>query len=279
MGSEKKTRLVCVDSDGCAMDTMNVKHIRCFGPCLVEEWGLQAWRDEVLRRWNEVNLYTLTRGINRFKGLARALKEANERYLPIDGVEEFFRWAEASPELSERALQKEIENRPDERVFQKALAWSKEVNRRIKALPKEELAAFEKVKAALEQASKAAKVAVVSSANREAVLEEWERCGLLPFVDEVFAQDRGSKEHCIAELLKEGYDQNFVVMCGDALGDMRAAEENGVHYYPILVRKENESWEEFCKVALEKLTRGEFGGEYEENKKREFLENLGGNEQ
>ena len=41
----KKSRdyLICVDSDGCAMDTMNIKHIRCFGPCLVEEWGLQNW--------------------------------------------------------------------------------------------------------------------------------------------------------------------------------------------------------------------------------------------
>ena len=32
---------VCVDSDGCAMDTMNIKHFRCFGPCMVEEWRLE----------------------------------------------------------------------------------------------------------------------------------------------------------------------------------------------------------------------------------------------
>ena len=24
--------LVCVDSDGCAMDTMDIKHFKCFGP-------------------------------------------------------------------------------------------------------------------------------------------------------------------------------------------------------------------------------------------------------
>ena len=29
--------LVCVDSDGCAMDAMDIKHTRCFGPCLVAE--------------------------------------------------------------------------------------------------------------------------------------------------------------------------------------------------------------------------------------------------
>ena len=41
---------VCVDSDGCAMDTMNIKHFRCFGPCMVEEWGLEPWRDDILAR-------------------------------------------------------------------------------------------------------------------------------------------------------------------------------------------------------------------------------------
>ena len=59
--------LVCVDSDGCAMDTMDIKHVKCFGPCMVEEWGLGAWREEILARWNEINLYTMTRGVNRFK--------------------------------------------------------------------------------------------------------------------------------------------------------------------------------------------------------------------
>ena len=64
--TKKKEFLVCIDSDGCAMDTMNSKHFYCFGPCMIEEWDLLPWKDEVQRRWNEVNLYTMTRGINRF---------------------------------------------------------------------------------------------------------------------------------------------------------------------------------------------------------------------
>ena len=44
--------LVCVDSDGCAMDTMDIKHERCFGPCMVEEWALQPWAGPILARWN-----------------------------------------------------------------------------------------------------------------------------------------------------------------------------------------------------------------------------------
>ena len=53
---KQKDFLVCVDSDGCAMDTMDIKHFRCFGPCMVEEWGLEAWEKPILDRWNEINL-------------------------------------------------------------------------------------------------------------------------------------------------------------------------------------------------------------------------------
>ena len=71
--------LICVDSDGCAMDTMDVKHYRCFGPCMVDEWGLEEWREPILRRWNDVNLYTMTRGVNRFKALAICLDEISRQ--------------------------------------------------------------------------------------------------------------------------------------------------------------------------------------------------------
>ena len=37
---KQKEYLICVDSDGCAMDTMDTKHITCFGPCLIPVWGL-----------------------------------------------------------------------------------------------------------------------------------------------------------------------------------------------------------------------------------------------
>ena len=64
---KRKEFLVCVDSDGCAIDSMNIKHFNCFGPCMVKRWDLFEWETEILSRWNEVNLFTLTRGIIRFK--------------------------------------------------------------------------------------------------------------------------------------------------------------------------------------------------------------------
>ena len=97
--------LVCVGSDGCAMDTMDIKHTRCFGPCLVAEWGLDPWREEVLGRWNEINLYTMTRGVTRFQGLLTALREIDGAQRPIEGVDELAHWVRTTPELSDRALE------------------------------------------------------------------------------------------------------------------------------------------------------------------------------
>ena len=42
---KEKDFLVCVDSDGCAIDSMDIKHINCFGPCMVDEWDLSKWHD------------------------------------------------------------------------------------------------------------------------------------------------------------------------------------------------------------------------------------------
>ena len=49
---KKHDYLVCIDSDGCAMDTMNIKHLKCFGPCMIEEWHLEEYREDILKRWN-----------------------------------------------------------------------------------------------------------------------------------------------------------------------------------------------------------------------------------
>lgn len=269
----KKEFLICVDSDGCAMDTMDIKHIRCFGPCMVKEWGLKQWKTEILDRWNEINLYTMTRGINRYKGLSMALQEIDQKYRPIEDLDTLAEWVKTSPELSNGALQSAVDQK-DSISLKKALSWSKAVNASINQLPEEEKRPFEGVKEALALAHEKADVAIVSSANPDAVLEEWERFGLLEYTDIVLAQDAGSKAYCIGELLKAGYEKDHVLMCGDAPGDLKAAEQNGVFYYPILVRREKESWDEFRESALGKLLEGSYGGAYQQEKINAFVENL-----
>jgi phosphoglycolate phosphatase-like HAD superfamily hydrolase len=270
--------LVCVDSDGCVMDTMNCKHFHCFGPCMVDEWELGRWREEILARWNEINLFSMTRGINRFKGLAMALGEIHEKYVPITGIAALQHWADTAPALSNDAVAKAAEDAADpdaKLVLSKALSWSKAVNAAIVKLPEELKVPYAGAKEGLAAAHTFADVAMVSSANRDAVEEEWGKFGLLEHTDIVLAQDVGSKAACIKEMMKFGYDPNKVVMVGDAPGDCDAAEKNGVHYYPILVNHEKESWDEAVAVAYGKLQVGEYAA-YGQEKKKDFLKNLGG---
>ena len=275
----KHDYLICVDSDGCVMDTMNCKHFHCFGPCMVTEWGLEQWKDEILHRWNVINLFSMTRGINRFKGLAMALGEIHEKYMPITGIAYLQDWAANAPALSNDAVAKAAQDAtdPDARlVFQKALSWSKAVNAGIVALPEELKIPYVGAKEGLAAAHEFADVAMVSSANRDAVEEEWGKFGLLEHTDIVLAQDVGSKAACIKEMLKFGYDRDKVLMIGDAPGDCDAAEKNCVHYYPILVNHEKESWDEAIAVAFGMLRCGEYAA-YGQEKKQQFLQNLSNN--
>ncbi len=271
---KNKEFLICVDSDGCAMDTMDVKHIRCFGPCMVKQWKLERWQDEILKRWNEINLYTMTRGINRFKGLSMALQEIDKEYCRIHDLDDLVNWVDTTSELSNDALEKEIERNGQSESLKEALAWSRAVNSSIADLPDEIKKPFGNVKKALEYAHQYADVAIVSSANKAAVLEEWEQYGLLEHTDIVLAQDSGTKAFCIGELLKCGYKPEQALMCGDAPGDLKAAEHNGVYYYPILVRHEAESWKEFREKGIRYLLTGSYGKEYQKMKIQEFLDNL-----
>ena len=275
---KKHEYLVCVDSDGCVMDTMNCKHFHCFGPCMVTEWGLEEWKDEILARWNVINLFSMTRGINRFKGLAMALGEIDKQYKPIPGVAALQHWADTAPALSNDGVAKAAAEAQDEEakaIFAKALSWSKAVNAAIVELDEALKVPYDGAREGLAAAHEFADVSMVSSANRDAVEEEWGKFGLLEHTDIVLAQDIGSKAACIAAMLKFGYDLDKVVMVGDAPGDCDAAEKNGVHYYPILGNHEKASWDEAISVAFAKLQFGDYAL-YGQEKKSQFLHNLGG---
>lgn len=271
----KKTKpyLICVDSDGCAMNTMDIKHIRCFGPCMIAEWKLEAWGSAILKRWNEINLYTMTRGINRFAGLACMLSEIQEDICVVEGSLELAQWVKISGTLSEEALEQVIVQ-GGHPIFQKALSWSKAVNLAIEKLPEEELVPFRGVREALQFAHGFADIAIVSSANAEAVWEEWTRCNLMESVDICLTQQVGSKRYCIEQMCRKGYDTGHVLMVGDAPGDQQAAEANGVFFYPIRVKHEAESWSEFVSGALPRFFEEQYEGAYQKRMRQEFEQNL-----
>ncbi len=274
----KHDYLICVDSDGCVMDTMNCKHFHCFGPCMVREWELEAWQEEILNRWNEINLFSMTRGINRFKGLAMALEEIDRTYKPIPGIQALRQWVGSAPALSNDGVAKAAAEAGDpeaKTILEKALRWSKAVNAAIEQLPEELKVPYPGAGEGLAAAHAFADVAMVSSANRDAVEQEWGKFGLLAYTDIVLAQDVGSKAACIARMLEFGYEADHVLMIGDAPGDWEAAQKNGVWYYPILVNHEKQSWDEVVSQGFAKFREGKYS-DYGEEKRIAFLHNLGG---
>ncbi|MDD3251326.1 MAG: HAD hydrolase-like protein [Lachnospiraceae bacterium] len=270
---KKKDYLVCIDSDGCVMDTMNIKHFQCFGPCMIREWGLELWQQPILTLWNEINLYTMTRGINRFAGLAITLKEVDRKYKKIEGLEALEHWVQSAEELSNKSLMRCMEEQ-DHAIFQKVLRWSEEVNREVNALPESGKLPFAGAKEALRVISQVADVAIVSSANQQAIMEEWEKYGLLDHTAIVLSQDAGTKAYCIKRLMEKGYADSHVLMVGDAPGDRDAAFSNGALYFPILVRREKESWNRLVEEGMYTFLGEIYAGAYQEKLIQEFEENL-----
>ena len=75
----KHTFFVGIDSDGCAFDTMEIKHKECFIPNIVKHWGLQAVSKYAREAAEFVNLYSRWRGINRWPALLMVFDLLNER--------------------------------------------------------------------------------------------------------------------------------------------------------------------------------------------------------
>lgn len=264
--SMEKNVIYCVDSDGCAMDTMTYKHQLFFGPLAAEVFEVDN-REDFLREWNRVNLFSISRGINRFVGLVQGLE-----YAGISNISSLKKWVEETDSLSNASLEKELQNRPSEDL-NKALDWSLRVNQAIKAYEGPVLA-FPGVRECFEQMRQFGEIVVVSSANKEAVMEEWEEQGLLQYVSEVFCQDHGLKSDIIASLIGEGAINNRILMVGDSVGDLEAAQNNEVAFYPIMVRKEEESWEQLREEVASAFARGDYSAEMEQEQIQRFWKNL-----
>lgn len=265
---------VCIDSDGCAMDTMEVKHRECFGPQWIYTYGLEEHFDACMEIWLSVNLYSITRGINRFKGLALALAETEKRgWCDVEGLEEFSAWTKEAKELSNPALLA-LTQKVENPCIEKALLWSIRTNRAIHGLPANDMP-FPNVKWTMDEMSKRADLVAVSSANGEAVEAEWKKHNLKDACKALLTQEAGSKAYCIGELVKKGYEPKRILMVGDAPGDKDAAAKNGVWFYPILVGKEGESWEKLLDEAFPRLLDGTFDDAYQKSLVEAFEKNLG----
>lgn len=240
----KHDHVVCFDSDGTVLDAMSVKHNHCHGPAFIEVWGLTDHADEVQALWNRINLYESTRGINRFLACDLILRQldgilVHEPELPV-----LEKWLVETPAHTDAELEKAIAENPCE-ILKKTRRFSRRINEKIAALNPKDKPVFKGVLEAFKEVKKGADLAVVSSSNRSAIMEEWGYYGLLDYVDIMTSLETGPKSECIRRLVECGYEPSKILMVGDALQDREAAFRNRTGYYQIAPGHEEESWKAF----------------------------------
>src|SRR5262249_42148280 len=147
--------LVGIDSDGCAFDTMEVKHKECFIPNIVHAYNLAGVSKYAREAAEFVNLYSKSRGINRFPALIEALEllqnraEVAARGVTIRIPPGLVDWIKRETKLANPALEAAAKATNDPDLHQ-ALAWSKAVNEAIERTVRE-VPPFPRVRECLEK--------------------------------------------------------------------------------------------------------------------------------
>ena len=271
---KKKDFFIGVDSDGCVFDSMELKHKECFCPAFIGTFGLQGvstWAREV---WEKVNLYSRSRGVNRFLALQKALRilandprvaERGVQVPPLDGLG---LWIQESDSLDMVNLGQRIEKTADPDLCQ-VWEWSTQVNRAIKEIVRG-LPPLPAARHALEVISRQADLMVVSQSPEVDLNREWEEYGIHPYPSLIAGQELGTKAEHLAYGARGKYKREKILMIGDAPGDLTAAKHNEVAFYPIIPGRENESWVRFLNEGMDRFFTGTFRGPYEEGLIREF---------
>lgn len=277
------TRFVGIDSDGCAFDTMEIKHRRCFAPEYVRWFGLEAYEEPAKDSWHFVNLYSISRGINRYSALAKTL-----RLLPthpamgggreIPDMPAFHTWVDASEALTAESLTREIErfghSSQDRRDLELVRNWSEAVDQSFDAIVAE-VAPFVGVTEALCELRGSSEVAVISHAPTSALRRQWALYGLDRWVGAIHGQESGEKSHHLSAARDtRGYAPDQMLMIGDAPGDLAAARAVEAWFYPVIPGEERGSWERFRGEAWPRFHQGSWDTDYQNALLEEFYDRL-----
>lgn len=264
--------LVAIDSDGCAFDTMELKHKECFIPSFVNFYNLQAISKFARETWEFVNLYSKTRGMNRFTVLVLTLDllakrpEVIARGVDVSVPDSLREWARTETRLNNPVLQEKIAATNDP-ALATALAWSHDINKRIAEMVRH-VAPFPGVRDCLVQSAPQADLIVCSATPVAALEAEWTEHGLAQHVAAICGQEQGSKKEILS--VASQYADHHVLMIGDAPGDYAAAKANRALFYPINPGAEEASWQRLKDEGLERFFSGSFAGEYQEQLLAEF---------
>ncbi len=259
--------LVAIDSDGCAFDTMEIKHKECFIPNIIKYWGLQPVSKYAREAAEFVNLYSKWRGINRFPALLMVFDllaerpEVLKRGAKIPDVPSLRDWSSKETKLGNPALEEAVKNTNDP-ILTKALAWSKSVNATV-AETVHGVPPYPYVRESIQKLSEKTDIIIVSATPHSALKREWEEHDLAKYVSAVAGQEQGKKAEHIQLANRGRYPNDHILVIGDAPGDMKAARANDALFFPVNPGDEDKSWERFYNEACDRFFAGTYAGDYE----------------
>jgi phosphoglycolate phosphatase-like HAD superfamily hydrolase len=268
----KRDFLVGIDSDGCAFDTMELKHKECFIPNTIKHYKLQAVSKYAREAAEFVNLYSKSRGINRFPALVETLEwlqrrpEVADRRVTIEVPASLRQWIKLETKLGNPALKLKVAETGDPALRQ-ALEWSEAVNADIAAMV-ERVPPFPFVRESLEKLTGRADMLVCSATPNMALEAEWKEHGIDRYVTAICGQESGSKKETLLNAAK--YAPGQTLMIGDAPGDFNAAQANHCLFFPINPGNEEASWRRFFEEGIERFLGGSFAGDYQRKLLEEF---------
>lgn len=265
----EKNFLIGFDSDGCVFDSMEIKQKECFCPAFINNYDMQG-AEKVGRETLEfVNLYSKTRGVNRFLAVSRVIDllrdrpEVKARNIAVPSVAGLNEWIARENKRSQATLEEEVVRNPHPDLV-RALSWSRDATDAIKKIVRN-LPPYPQVRGILETAAPKADLMVVSQTPTADLEREWAEHEIAPFVRIICGQERGTKAEHLKFAAIGKYDKEKILMIGDAPGDLKAAQANDVLFYPIIPGSEEESWDRFRDEALTKFFAGEYAGSYQED--------------
>jgi phosphoglycolate phosphatase-like HAD superfamily hydrolase len=264
--------LVGIDSDGCAFDTMELKHKECFIPNIVNYMELQGVSKYAREAAEFVNLYSTSRGINRFPALVEVLEwlqkrpEVKARGVKIAIPAALRAWIAEETKLGNPALEEAVARTGDPHL-EHVLKWSKAVNESIANMVRG-VPPFPFVRRSLEKLTDKADCMVVSATPQEALRREWEEHDLAQYVVAICGQEVGTKKEHLHVAAR--YAPGRTLMIGDAPGDYKAAVANKAMFFPVNPGAEEASWQRFYEEGVDRFLSGTFAGEYEQSLLAEF---------
>ena len=269
---------VGVDSDGCAFNSMEVKHSDCFCVALIRYYGLSAISRQVHTAWDFVNLYSQTRGCNRFKAILlvcdflREMPRVKKSGVKVPEMPYLREWVKNETVLGNPRLKELIETSSGARKEElaKLMEWSKGVNRYVEEIV-HDLPPFPNVEESLVRLGARADLMVVSATPQEALRREWAEHRIDKYVALIAGQEMGSKTEHLTLAAKGKYPADQVLMVGDAPGDLKAARDVGALFFPINPGAEEESWERFVGEGIERFFGKSYAGDYEKKLIEEFM--------